>query len=53
MLAILLATSERTLEAFEAADNPLDRDFVADLERIIERTRRELDAFANRIANPS
>jgi hypothetical protein len=42
MLTILLATSERALEAFQAADNPVDDEFVRDLERIIERTRGEL-----------
>ena len=44
MLRILLATSERALEAFQAAGNPVDREFVADLERIVQRTRAELDA---------
>jgi hypothetical protein len=46
MLRILLATSERALEAFRAAANPVDHEFVADLERIVERTRAELDASA-------
>jgi hypothetical protein len=53
MLILLLAASEQALETFQAADNPLDREFVTDLERIIERSRRELDAFASRIARPS
>ena len=44
---ILLATCERALEAFQAADNPVDREFVTDLERVIERTRRELDALGS------
>ena len=44
MLRILLATSERALEAFRAAGNPADREFVEDLERIVARTRAELDA---------
>ena len=39
---ILLATCERALEAFQAADNPVDREFVADLERIVARTRTEI-----------
>ena len=47
MLAILLATCERALEAFQAADNPLDEEFVRDLERVTARTRAELVAFAN------
>ncbi len=45
MLVILLATCERTLEAFEEADDPVDPDFIGDLERVIERTRDELAAF--------
>ncbi len=45
MLRILLATSERALQAFQAAGNPVDREFVADLERIIDRTRAELAAL--------
>jgi hypothetical protein len=52
MLRILLATCETALDAFRAADNPVDAGFVTDLERISERTRRELDAFAKR-AEPS
>jgi len=45
LLLILLATCERAVEAFRAADNPIDREFVADLERIVERTRGELSQF--------
>ena len=48
MLRILLATCETTLDAFRAADNPVDGDFVADLERITERTRVELVELAKR-----
>jgi hypothetical protein len=45
LLLILLATWERALDAFRVADNPADREFVADLERIMERTRGELKQF--------
>jgi hypothetical protein len=48
MLRILLATCETTLDAFRAAHNPPDADFVADLQRITERTRAELDELVNR-----
>ena len=48
MLTILLAACETTLDAFQAADNQLDRELVADLERVIERTRDELEAFAKK-----
>lgn len=53
MLLILLAACERALEAFQVADNDLDEDFVADLERITLRTRRELEAFAPKAAEPT
>ena len=46
-LMILLATCERALEAFQVADNPVDETFVEDLERVIVRTRRELEALAD------
>lgn len=48
MLRILLATCQTALDAFRAADNPVDMEFVADLERITERTRRELAALTSR-----
>jgi hypothetical protein len=48
MLAILLAASERALEAFSVADNPLDESFVTDLERIVARTRQELEAISHK-----
>ncbi|HMF88564.1 MAG TPA: hypothetical protein VK575_10850 [Gemmatimonadaceae bacterium] len=52
MLRILLATCETALDAFRAADNPLDESFVADLERITERTRQELIALAAKHSEP-
>ena len=42
MLKILLATCETTRDALTAADNPVDVELLADLERMIGRTRREL-----------
>jgi hypothetical protein len=45
ILTILLATCQRALEAFQAADNVADESFVDDLERIIARTKVELDAL--------
>jgi hypothetical protein len=47
MLRILLATCLTTLDALEAADNPVDAEFVTDLERIAARTRGELAHFAH------
>ena len=45
MLRILIACGEKALEAFEASNNPVDAGFVADLERIIRRSRDELAAL--------
>jgi hypothetical protein len=45
LLRILVATAEKALEAFEATDNPVDRELVADLRRVIERSRGELDTL--------
>lgn len=46
MLTILLATCETTLQTFRATDNSIYAALVEDLERMIERTRRELEALA-------
>jgi hypothetical protein len=48
MLTILLATCETALQAFRAADNAIDAQLVADLEKVVARTRVELDALAAR-----
>ena len=53
LLRILIAASEKALEAFEAADNPVDEEFVRDLERVLERSRLELAAFASQNARPA
>jgi hypothetical protein len=46
MLKIMLATCQTTLDTLRAADNPLDRDFVAELEHIVARTEAEIAEFA-------
>jgi hypothetical protein len=46
MLRILYATCKTSLDAFRAADDPVDTEFVAELERITERTFQELKALA-------
>lgn len=46
LLTILIATGEKTIEAFQASANPVDSDFLAELERIVERSRQELFALA-------
>ena len=53
LLRILIATGERALEAFEAADNPVDADFILELERIVARSRDELAALTEHHATPS
>jgi hypothetical protein len=53
MLRILLATCERALEAFQAADNRLDDGFVLDLERVMARSRVELAGLTERDLDPS
>jgi hypothetical protein len=45
LLRILVATGEKTIEAFHAAGNPVDVDFLSELERVIERSRQELAAL--------
>ena len=53
MLKILYGVCQTALDTFHAADNPLDAEFVADLQRITDRTSVELEAFAKRSVNPS
>ena len=50
MLRILLDTCETTLQAFQAADNAMDEDLVAVLERMVERTKHELETLTEQIA---
>jgi hypothetical protein len=47
MLRILSAVSETALEAFRAAHNPVDRELVDDLERMVERTHRKIDRLGS------
>jgi hypothetical protein len=53
MLKILHGVSLTALDAFHAADNPVDQEFVADLQRIADRTWRELEALAGRAEESS
>lgn len=50
LLTILIACGEKAIEAFQASDNPVDAGFLAELERVIERSRTELVVL--RQANP-
>jgi hypothetical protein len=47
MLRILHASCATALDAFRAADDPVDTELVIDLEKMVERTRVELERFAN------
>jgi hypothetical protein len=49
LLIILLGTCDRALEAFQAADNPIDVELLEDLERMIARTRSEIEVLSQRI----
>ena len=48
MLRILHASCATALDAFRAADNPVDAQLLIDLEKMVERTRVELERFAKR-----
>jgi hypothetical protein len=47
MLRILHAACTTALDAFHAADNPIDTQLVADLEDMVERTRGELERLVS------
>ena len=53
MLTILIAAGEKAIEAFHASANPVDDDFLMDLERVVERSRKELVALAQKSSTPS
>ena len=53
LLTILIACGEKAIEAFQASDNAVDADFLADLERVIERSRSELVALGQANPKPS
>ena len=51
MLTILAATCETTLHTLQAADNPVDAELTVLLEKMIERTRLEIDALKDAAAD--
>ena len=53
MLRILYAASATALDAFRAADNPVDTLLVEDLEKMVERTRREIERLAAASGEPA
>ena len=52
MLRILYGACTAALDAFRAADNPVDEELVADLEKMVERTRDEIERLSTRDAGP-
>jgi hypothetical protein len=53
MIRILYAASATALDTFRAADNPVDAELIADLEKMVERTRLEIERLAALLADPS
>lgn len=50
MLQILYGACSAALNAFKAADNPVDEQLVLDLEVMVARTRGEIDRLATLLA---
>ncbi len=53
MLTILIAAGEKAIETFHASANPVDNDFLMDMERVVERSRKELMALTQKSSTPS
>lgn len=53
MLRILYGACVAALDAFRAADNPVDEQLVVDLEGMVTRTRGEIERLSARLADPS
>ena len=53
MLRILYGASAAALDAFRAADNPVDEQLVVDLETMVERTKGEIERLSAALASPS
>jgi hypothetical protein len=49
MLRILYGACAAALDAFRAADNPVDAQLVVDLEAMVDRTMRELERLTAEI----
>jgi hypothetical protein len=52
MLRILYGACVAALDAFRAADNPVDEQLVVDLETMIERTKAEIERLSAQLADP-
>jgi hypothetical protein len=53
MLRILYGACAAALDAFRAADNPVDEQLVADLETMMARTHGEIDRLTAVLADGS
>jgi hypothetical protein len=51
MLHILYGACSAALNAFRAADNPIDKQLVLDLEAMIARTQDEIDRLGAALAS--
>jgi hypothetical protein len=45
LLRILIACGDKAIDAFKASANLVDGDFLVELERVIQRSRDELEAM--------
>ena len=53
MLRILYGACAAAVDAFRAADNPVDEQLVIDLEMMVTRTQAEIERLTAHLANPS
>ena len=53
MLRILYGACAAALDAFRAADNPVDEQLIIELETMVERTRGEIERLTAHLAKPS
>jgi hypothetical protein len=53
MLRILYGACSAALDAFRAADNPVDAQLVADLETMMARTKIEIERLTTLLENAS
>jgi hypothetical protein len=52
MLRILYGSCMTALDAFRAADNPVDEELVLELESMVERTKSEIERLSAHLAKP-
>lgn len=53
MLRILYGACAAALDAFRAADNPVDGQLVIELETMVERTKVEIERLSAHLAKPA